>query len=231
MPIIASNLISQAPIEADIKETPKNIVVNVKESCRITDLVTGSALDNPLGQQRYILTGGPGAGKTSIINLLAKHGYHVVPEAATEIIEEGLKQNIERPWKAEDYHIKMYELISKRQIEVQNSSTPIVFFDRGPLDGISYVLLQKRTLYQYVVDCVQAAIDNRYFKKKVFFIDSLGFVVSGPARDEDLLESLQKARCLEDNYQAMGYEIIHIPPGPVEERTQEIIDHVTKWTK
>lgn len=27
----------------------------------------------------------------------------------------------------------------------------------------------------------------------------------------------------------MGYEIIHIPPGPVEERTQLIIDYITKW--
>lgn len=120
-------------------------------------------------------------------------------------------------------------LISKRQIEAQNSSEPIIFFDRGHLDGISYILLQKRKLYQCVVNCVQASIDAQYFNKKVFFIDSLGFVVPGPARDEDLEESLQKAQCLEKNYLEMGYEIIHIPPGTINERTQLIIDYVTKW--
>ena len=204
-------------------------IININKSPKIQDLIKGIANASQEGQLRYIITGGPGAGKTSIINCLQKQGYLTVPEAATEIIEEGLRKDIERPWKADDYHIKMYELISKRQMEVHNSSTPIAFFDRGHLDGISYILLQKRTLYQYVVDCVQASINAQYFNKRVFFIDSLGFVVPGPARTEGLKESLQKARCLEQNYRALGYDIIHIPPGLVEERTQLIIDHITKW--
>lgn len=92
----------------------------------------------------------------------------------------------------------------------REASKPLAFFDRGHLDGISYILLQNHTLYQYVVDCVQAVIDTQY----------------GPARTESLEESLQKARCLEQNYRAMGYEIIHIPAGPVEERTLLIIDYI-----
>jgi len=206
-------------------------IVAVRESCEISDLIKGTSNVPQKGQLRYILTGGPGAGKTSIIDFLAKRGYLVVPEAATEIIEEGLKKNIEKPWRADDYHIRMYELISKKQIDVQNTSAPLAFFDRGHLDGISYILLQKRTLYQYVVDCVQSSINAEYFNNRVFFIDSLGFVVPGPARDEDLQESLQKANCLEQNYRTMGYEIIHIPPGPVEERAQKIIDYITRWNE
>ena len=207
----------------------KNVIAS--ETCKISDLIQGGATSLQEGQQRYILTGGPGAGKTSIINYLAKRGYLVAPEAATEIIEEELKKNIESPWRADDYHIRMYELISKRQMEVQNSPASIAFFDRGHLDGISYILLQKRTLYQYVIDRVQSSIDTQYFNNRVFFIDSLGFVVPGPARTEDLQESLQKAQCLEQNYRTMGYEIVHIPPGPIEERAQIIIDYVTKWNK
>ena len=34
--------------------------------------------------RRYILTGAPGAGKTSILHGLAERGHHVVPEAAAE---------------------------------------------------------------------------------------------------------------------------------------------------
>jgi predicted ATPase len=165
-------------------------IVAVRESCEISDLIKGTSNVPQKGQLRYILTGGPGAGKTSIIDFLAKRGYLVVPEAATEIIEEGLKKNIEKPWRADDYHIRMYELISKKQIDVQNTSAPLAFFDRGHLDGISYILLQKRTLYQYVVDCVQSSINAEYFNNRVFFIDSLGFVVPGPARDEDLQKSI-----------------------------------------
>ncbi|MFK4106870.1 AAA family ATPase [Streptomyces sp. NPDC019531] len=36
--------------------------------------------------RRYVLTGTPGAGKTSILRCLAKHGYEVVEEAATAVI-------------------------------------------------------------------------------------------------------------------------------------------------
>lgn len=208
-----------------------DIIIPVKDSCKISDLIEGTAPVLQEGQQRYILTGGPGAGKTSIIDSLARRGYLVAPEAATEIIEEDLKRGMDRPWRASDYHVRMYELISKKQKEVQSSSAPIAFFDRGHLDGISYILLQKRTLYQSVVDCVQSSINTCYFNRKVFFIDSLGFVMPGPARTEDLQESLEKARCLEENYREMGYEIIHIPPGPVEERAQTIIDYVTSWNK
>lgn len=228
--LMADCLVAQNPNTAEILEmSKKNIIAS--ESCKISDLIQGRATSLQKGQQRYILTGGPGAGKTSIINYLAKRGYLVAPEAATEIIEGGLKKNIENPWRADDYHIRMYELISKRQMEVLNSSAPIAFFDRGHLDGISYILLQKRTLYQYVVDRVQSSIDTQYFNNRVFFIDSLGFVVPGPARGEDLQESLQKAHCLEQNYRAMGYEIVHIPSGPVEERAQIIVDYITKWNE
>lgn len=213
----------------ELTDTSKKIV-NVKEPYKISDFIKGVAAPQE-GQLRYILTGGPGAGKTSIINFLAKCGYLVAREAATEIIEDGLKKNIEKPWKSDDYHIRMYELISKKQMEVQNSSALIAFFDRGHLDGISYILLQKRTLYQCVVDSVQSSIDIQYFNNKVFFIDSLGFVVPGPARDEDLQESLQKAHCLEQNYRMLGYEIVHIPPGAIEERAQLIIDYVKKWNE
>jgi predicted ATPase len=213
-----------------IKEKSKAVVA-IKEFCTISDLVKTTTITPQKGQQRYILTGGPGAGKTSIIDCLAKQGYLVVSEAATEIIEEGLRQGIEKPWRADDYHIRIYELISKKQVEVQNSSADIAFFDRGHLDALSYILLQKRTLYQYVLDCVQIALDAQYFNNKVFFIDSLGFVIPGPARNEDLQESLQKAHCLEKNYRAMGYEIIRIPSAPVEKRAQMIIDYITEWNK
>jgi predicted ATPase len=205
-------------------------VLNTAENPTIEKILAKvEPLNHKNGQKRYIITGGPGAGKTSIVNALTKSGYLCMPEAATEIIEFGLKNGIEKPWREDDYHINMYKLIMKRQVEAQNTNEPIVFFDRGHLDGLSYILLQKRKIYQYVVDCAQSILDARFFEKRVFFIDSLGFVVPGPARDEDLEESLQKAACLERNYCALGYEIIHIPEGTVEQRVQMIIDYIQQW--
>ena len=38
----------------------------------------------------HVITGGPGTGKTLLINMLAKLGYATVSEAAREIIDHGL---------------------------------------------------------------------------------------------------------------------------------------------
>ena len=38
--------------------------------------------------KRYVLTGGPCSGKTTVLNILAKCGYPVVPELAREMIEK-----------------------------------------------------------------------------------------------------------------------------------------------
>lgn len=193
---------------------------------RITDLITGFARQPKEGQRRYIITGGPGSGKTSIINELAKRGYLIVPEAATDVIEEGLQQNIQAPWMADDYHIKVSALMAKRQEEVRNSKKTVAFFDRGHLDGITYILLQRRKLPQEVVDYVQATIDENFFDKKVFFIENLEFCEQAPHRDENLEEALEKSRHLKQNYQALGYEVINIPPGTIEHRSEWIINQV-----
>ena len=42
--------------------------------------------------KRFILTGAPGAGKTSILQALAAGGHAVVPEAATDVMTARLAQ-------------------------------------------------------------------------------------------------------------------------------------------
>lgn len=204
--------------------------INLEDDCSIERIIKKPKFFDPVkGQKRYIITGGPKAGKTSIIKELVQLSYACMPEAATDIIEAGIKSGMQKPWEADDYHIKMYQLIMAKQLEAQNSSAPVVLFDRGHLDGISYILLQKRKLYKYIVDCVQAMMDADFFEKKIFFIESLGFVVPGPARNESLEESLIKAECLERSYSVLGYEIIRIFPDKVEQRAHKIIDYIKQW--
>ena len=192
----------------------------------IANIIKGSARQSEIKQRRYIITGGPGSGKTSIIKELAKKGYLIVPEAATDVIEEGLQQNIQAPWMADDYHIKVSSLMAKRQVEVRDSKETIAFFDRGHLDGITYILLQRRKLPQEVVDYVQASIEESFFDKTVFFIENLEFCEQAPHRDEDLEEALEKSRQIKQNYQALGYDVVNIPPGTIEQRSKWIIDQI-----
>lgn len=40
----------------------------------------------------YVITGAPSSGKTTLINSLAKIGYHTVPEAARTLIDREMKE-------------------------------------------------------------------------------------------------------------------------------------------
>lgn len=198
--------------------------INKEINNNITDVIQGLTRHPESPQKRYIITGGPGCGKTSVINDLTKRGYLVATEAATDVIEEGLRQNIQAPWMADDYHIKVSNLMSKRQEEIRNSKEPVAFFDRGHLDGITYILLQRRKLPQEVVNYVQTTINENFFNKTVFFIENLDFCEQAPHRNESLKEALEKSRHLKQNYQILGYKVINIPPGTVEQRCEWIIN-------
>ena len=56
----------------------------------------------------YILTGGPGVGKTSVLDELQKSGYIVMPETARAIIKEQMAVDGEAlPWKNKESYMRL----------------------------------------------------------------------------------------------------------------------------
>lgn len=53
--------------------------------------------------RRFIFTGTPGSGKTSVIMELEKLGHAVVHEAATDVISQEQVKGIEKPWEEPDF--------------------------------------------------------------------------------------------------------------------------------
>jgi len=47
--------------------------------------------------KRFIVTGAPGSGKTSILRILEQGGYAVVDEAATDVIAAEQAQGTDQP--------------------------------------------------------------------------------------------------------------------------------------
>ena len=70
---------------------------------------------------KIVITGGPGTGKTSIINKLESLGHHVFHESSREIIRK-------------------YKKLGHDQLFLSN---PIKFFDRGIHDIIAYLNYKK----------------------------------------------------------------------------------------
>src|SRR5260370_36529572 len=83
--------------------------------------------------KRYILTGTPGSGKTSLLHELKRQGYWVVEEAATDVIarEQGLGNS--EPWVQADFIDRIVRLQKQRQLEASTSPDNLPWYDRSPI--------------------------------------------------------------------------------------------------
>ena len=82
--------------------------------------------------KRYILTGTPGAGKTSILHELKRQGYGVVEEAATEIISREQSRGNLEPHLRPDFIDAIVRLQKQRQLEAAMASDELQWYDRSP---------------------------------------------------------------------------------------------------
>ncbi len=106
-------------------------------------------------EKRIVLTGGPGSGKTTvlnnIVNVFSNQGVKVivVPETATEIITAGIKCFGEDPIDLVDFQELILRLqlakeeVYDRAIEMYKSTYPdkdiLVIYDRGAIDNKAYM--------------------------------------------------------------------------------------------
>ena len=60
------------------------------------------------------------------------------------------------------------------------------------------------------------------YQKRVFFVQSLGFVTPTPARRISQEEAMRFERLHEETYRARGFDLVPIPPGSVLDRVAVI---------
>ena len=100
----------------------------------------------------YVVTGGPGVGKTTLLQELKDRNHEIVPEIARELIREQQTSNANAlPWK--DKHLYkeiMFDrsINSFEQAETNFNKEVLVFFDRGFLDTICYAKLIQSEIHE-----------------------------------------------------------------------------------
>jgi predicted ATPase len=177
--------------------------------------------------KRYILTGTPGSGKTSILHALKSQGYQIVEEAATDVIalEQG-SGNLE-PHLQPGFIDAIIHLQKQRQLEASMVPSDLQWYDRSPICTLALSRYLGYPPSAALLEELERIERERIYQRRVFFIEHLGFCQPTEARKITFEESLAFEQIHEETYLSLGYDLIKIAPATLSER----VHHILAWTE
>ncbi|MET4682172.1 AAA family ATPase [Brevundimonas faecalis] len=175
------------------------------------------------GPRRIVLTGGPGSGKTSLIEALAATDHATSPEAGRAIIRrQRMIEGEALPWRD---RALFAELMLDRELEAHaraDGADGPVFFDRGVPDVVGYLTLCDLPVPAHVE---RAAHDVRY--DRVFIAPVWPEIFGQDAeRRQDLDEARRTFDAMAEVYPRFGYDLIELPKAPVTERLAFVLETI-----
>jgi predicted ATPase len=170
----------------------------------------------------YVLTGGPSAGKTTLLEELGRQGYCTVPETARSYLNSELDKGRTIDEIRSDEVGLQYRLVPlKRAAEARAPRTKIVFFDRGMHDTIAYL----RALGVYINYEVASDIIGASIYRKIFILDILP-LISDNVRTESLTQAVRIHDLLKDSYEISEIPVVRVPVLPINQRADFVLQNL-----
>ncbi|HEY4165894.1 MAG TPA: AAA family ATPase [Reyranella sp.] len=170
--------------------------------------------------KRFILTGTPGSGKTVILRQLEVAGYGVVEEAATDVIALQQAAGIAEPWTRPAFIDDVVALQARRRTRLVDS---VQFHDRSAFCTAALADYLGYPPSDILTRELEVLKREAFYEKRVFFVQSLGFVTPSAARRITLEEARRFEEMHEKTYRLHGFELIPISPGSVLDRVAAIL--------
>lgn len=172
----------------------------------------------------FILTGGPGSGKTTVLEELGRRGYTCVPEVARQIIQEQVSSGGRAlPWDdTTAYTHGMLQGSITAYLQYAPTTKPVCF-DRGIPDTLAYARLIQ---LQLPAEQVAAALEYRYHHTVFLFPPWREIYCTDAERKQSFEEAVNVHRVLQETYTTCGYNCLEVPRLPVRERAAFIIRHM-----
>jgi predicted ATPase len=174
----------------------------------------------------FVITGGPGSGKTTLIDALTGHGLCTMPEAGRAIIQNQVAIGGEAlPWSDGRAFAELmlgWDIRSYRS--ALRLSGPVIF-DRGVPDVLGYLRLNGLPIPPHVD---RAAQIFRYHRR-VFLAPPWPEIFTRDAQGKQSFEEAHATyEVMIETYSALGCGLVPLPLDSVEERAQFVLAAVRR---
>lgn len=192
--------------------------------------------------KRIVLTGGPGSGKTSVLEKIyqvySSEGYKViiVPETATELMNNGITFKDGSISLVDFQEIVMRLQLAKeevvdRTIELMGDSKVIVIYDRGTIDNTAYINKEEFEEILARLNNVKSFADlmNKY-DLVINLVGREDFYTTdnNKARSESASEALKLGDATLKCWLGHKKVKIVLPKDTIEEKTSEVLNTINE---
>ncbi len=178
----------------------------------------------------YVITGGPGSGKTTVLAELMRLGHRCIPEDARAVIQEQVASGGRAlPWADAP---RFAALLMERSIatyrakaaerQTANGAQAPIYFDRGIGDAFTCADLIGHTLSDPLIE---QAKRHRY-RDPVFLAPWWSEIYTTDSeRRQDREEAEHTEHAIVKTYTELGYRIVRLPLIRPAERAEFILRH------
>jgi predicted ATPase len=174
-----------------------------------------------MNKQIVVLIGGPGTGKTTLIEELIAQGYCCYPEISRQVTLEARKQGIEQLFLEKP--LLFSELLLEGRINQYKNAVEEphewVFIDRGIPDVLAYM--------HYIGDSYPTHFDaacKEHVYTKIFMLPPWeNIYISDEARYENFEQATLIHQHLVETYGQYGYQLIEVPKASPADRVAFIL--------
>ncbi len=179
---------------------------------------------NNTAENFFVITGGPGSGKSSVVEVLRERGYACSVEAGRGVIQDQiLIDGHALPWKDRAQFAELMLVWEMRSYRIAQKSVGPVFFDRTIPDVLGYLRLSNLPIRLHM----QQAVEIFRYHRKVFIAPPWQEIFQNDnERKQDFDEAVRTCEAMIETYKAQGYELIELPRSSVEERAHFVLQNL-----